>query len=68
MKKKIYMTPAIKTGDIYSEENLLTASLEDEIIVSGGSGTTPPIVVDPEPATPGQGSDARGYSLWDDEF
>ena len=65
MKKKIYMTPAIKTGDIYSEENLLTASLED-VIVSGG--TTPPIEIDPDPATPGEGSDARGYSLWDDEF
>ena len=66
MKKKIYMTPAIKTGDIYSEENLLTASLEDVIVNDGG--TTPPIAVDPNPAGDGEGSDARGYSLWDDEF
>lgn len=65
MKKKIYMTPAIKTGDIYSEENLLTASLED-VIVNGG-GTTPTIPVDPNPDD-NQESDARGYSLWDDEF
>ena len=66
MKKKIYMTPAIKTGDIYSEENLLTASLED-VIVNGGGGTTPPIPVDPNPDDDEE-SDARGYSLWDDEF
>lgn len=65
MKKKIYMTPAIKTGDIYSEENLLTASLEDVIVNDGG--TTPPIPVDPNPDD-NQESDARGYSLWDDEF
>jgi len=65
MKKKIYMTPAIKTGDIYSEENLLTASLEGVIVNDGG--TTPTIPVDPNPVD-NQESDARGYSLWDDEF
>lgn len=66
MKKKIYMTPAIKTGDIYSEENLLTASPTiDEVI---GNDITDPIQIDPNPAGDSEGSDARGYSLWDDEF